>query len=173
MFCKNCGTEVKENVPFCANCGARLDAEVTQQPVQPAQNPYQNAPYQNTPYQQYQQYQQDNSAYDKKVGFVDAVKLMFKNYVNFDGRASRSEYWWAFLFNLLVSAVISPLSAVLPPLSVLSLALAIPGLALCVRRLHDTGKPWYYIFITFIPFVGSILLIIRLAKPSDGPNQWG
>lgn len=178
MFCKHCGNEVKENVPFCSNCGARLDAEAApqpeqayQQPVQTAQqpqgNPYQNNPYQNNPYQQ------DNSVYDRKVGFVDAIKLMFQNYVNFTGRSSRSEYWWAFLFNLLAGSVIGSIVALLPPLSVLSLALTIPGLALAVRRLHDTGKSWVYLLIVFIPLVGSFILLYQLTKPSVGQNQWG
>ena len=182
MFCKNCGNEVDENVPFCTNCGARLDVEVTSQPEQPVQQPYQNNPYQNNPYQNnpyqnnpYQQYNQQNAAYDKKVGFVDAVKLMFKNYVDFNGRASRSEYWWAFLFNFLVSFfVVGAISAVIPPIGgACSIALMIPGVALTVRRLHDRGKSWVYLLIGLIPLVGYILLIIQLAKPSDGPNQWG
>ena len=188
MFCKHCGNEVKENVPFCSNCGARLDVEAAsqpeqayQQPVQTVQQPYQNNPYQGNPYQgnpyqnnPYQQnYQQDNSAYDRKVGFVDAIKLMFQNYVNFSGRSSRSEYWWAFLFNLLAGSVIGSIVALLPPLSILSLALTIPGLALAVRRLHDTGKSWVYLLIVFIPLVGSFILLYQLTKPSVGQNQWG
>lgn len=38
----------------------------------------------------------------RKIGFGEAVKSFFKNYVNFSGRATRSEYWWVYLFNNIV-----------------------------------------------------------------------
>lgn len=205
MICKQCGSELREGAAFCSNCGAKQVTEeidfdktigtfdkvpvnngaqpVNMQESQPYQQPYQNNQYQNSQYQNnpYQNnpyrnnpYQQ-NSAYERKVGFIDAVKIMFQNYANFRGRSSRSEYWWAFLFNFLVSFfVVGAISAVIPPIGgACSIALMIPGLALTVRRLHDTGKSWVYMLIGLIPLVGSSLLIIRLTKPSDGPNQWG
>ena len=201
VFCSNCGAkQVTEEIDFektvgtfnnvPENTGAQpintQESQPYQQPYQNSSyqnNPYQNNPYQNNPYQnnpyQNNPYQnapyQQNSAYDRKVGFIDAVKIMFQNYANFRGRSSRSEYWWAFLFNFLASFfVVGAISAVIPPIGgACSIALMIPGLALTVRRLHDTGKSWVYMLIGLIPLVGSILLIIRLTKPSDGPNQWG
>ena len=43
----------------------------------------------------------------KKINMIDAVKLYFKNYFNFTGRASRSEYWWAYLAYAIVIVVIA------------------------------------------------------------------
>ncbi len=54
------------------------------------------------------------------------------------------------------------------------LVILIPSLALCVRRLHDTGKSGWFFFISFIPLVGAILLLVFLATDSQpGPNQYG
>lgn len=106
----------------------------------------------------------------KRVGFIEAVKLFFINYVNFSGRSTISEYWWVVLFNFLVSLCTSwiPVVGKLIPLG-----LFIPGLALSVRRLHDTGKHWYYIFMVLIPLVGFVILIVRYCMVSDADNIWG
>lgn len=40
------------------------------------------------------------------------------------------------------------------------LVMFVPGIASCVRRLHDTGKSGYYFFLSFIPFVGPLILFI-------------
>ena len=42
----------------------------------------------------------------KKINMIEAVKLFFKNYFNFTGRASRSEFWWFYLAYLIVAVVI-------------------------------------------------------------------
>lgn len=46
------------------------------------------------------------------------------------------------------------------------LVLLIPSLAVTVRRLRDAGKDWPWIFIFLIPLIGTIWLLILLAKPS-------
>ena len=108
----------------------------------------------------------------EKVGFGEAVKRFFLNYFNFKGRASRSDYWWAFLFNIIVSLVASfiPIPAVV---GLVSLVLLIPGTSLAIRRLHDTGRSWVWFLIGLIPLVGSIILIVFYCQDSDGDNQWG
>lgn len=105
------------------------------------------------------------------VGFLEAVKLYFSNYANFNGRARRSEYFWAILF---VNIVTTVLGFVLPEASsVWALITLVPGFAIVVRRLHDTGRSgWYYLFI-LIPLVGSIMLLIWICSDSTEDNQWG
>ena len=51
----------------------------------------------------------------------------------------------------------------------------IPGLSISIRRLHDIGKGWAWIFISLIPFAGPIILIVFLATASKFPpyNQFG
>ena len=80
---------------------------------------------------------------------------MWKNYVNFKDRTSVRGYWMAVLFNILAAFVLGIIAGIIPALSFLaglySLAILIPSLAIVVRRLRDTGRAWYYIFISCVP----------------------
>ena len=107
----------------------------------------------------------------KPVSFVDAVKLAFTNYANFNGRSRRSEYWWFTLFNSIGSSV---LGAIVPDLVwIWTLALLIPGIAIVIRRLHDAGKSgWFYLWM-LLPLAGQIIILIQLLKDSDADNKWG
>lgn len=100
-----------------------------------------------------------------KVSFVEAIQLFFKNYTNFDGRASRSEYWWIVLLNILVGAVVGAISPTLAGLW--GLVILIPSLALCVRRLHDVGKSGWFLLIGLIPLVGGIILLVQMLRDSQ------
>ena len=95
---------------------------------------------------------------------------MWKNYANFGGRTSVRGYWMAFLFNVIVSLVVGFIAGLLPALAIIgtiySLAGLIPGLAITIRRLRDAGQGWGWIFISFVPLVGVIILIVKLCKPS-------
>ena len=157
MRCNVCGKEMDEGSRFCMICGADQQAQ---------QSAYeQSAPVYTAP--------KTTSSNAGKVSFGKAIELYFKNYVNFQGRASVSEYWWACLFACLVNYGVSLLVPVPAVAIVVSLALCIPSLSLTVRRLHDTGKRWTYILMGLIPIAGSIILIIQHCKPSEGDNQWG
>lgn len=115
------------------------------------------------------------------MSFTEAIRSVFQKYVTFGGRARRSEYWWFFLFNSLVSSALSYLvrmtdgSAFMEGLSALfSLAVFLPGLAVAWRRLHDVGKSGANWFWIFLPIVGWILLLVWLARPGQaGPNRYG
>ena len=95
---------------------------------------------------------------------------MWKNYANFSGRTSVRGYWMAFLFNMIASFVLSLIAEILPILAIIgslyTLAALIPGIAITVRRLRDAGKNWAWIFISFVPLVGVIILIVLLCKAS-------
>ncbi|MEP1500313.1 DUF805 domain-containing protein, partial [Nonlabens ulvanivorans] len=55
-----------------------------------------------------------------------------------------------------------------------TLATIIPSLAVIVRRLHDTGRSGWFYFISMIPLVGTVILLIWLIEDSKhGANQWG
>ena len=120
------------------------------------------------------------------MDFKSAVEsVLKKNYANFNGRARRSEYWYFVLFNLIVGIVCSLITGILGGIPVLgailklasgliSLALLVPSLAVVFRRLHDIGKSGWWILISLIPLVGSIILIIFEATDSQpGDNQYG
>lgn len=111
------------------------------------------------------------------MSFVDAIKTCFSKYVDFNGRARRSEYWYFFLFNFIVTTVAGAISNALDVQlisTLVSLALLLPGLGVAIRRLHDIGKKWTWILFALIPIVGQIMLIIWYCKDSDpGTNEFG
>ncbi|MEL3912683.1 DUF805 domain-containing protein [Treponema pedis] len=103
---------------------------------------------------------------------------VLKKYVVFEGRARRKEYWMFVLFNSIFEVVLSGIDFVLGTGTILgslyALALFLPSLAVTVRRLHDIGKEWYWIFIGLIPIVGPIWMIILMAKKGmEGENEFG
>ena len=182
MFCNECGKELKEGAVFCTNCGAKSKNATVEQnndqintsdsyQAEESQSAEESQPvYAEPAYQAEPQPQPIVQSSGNRVSFPQAVRLYFQNYANFKGRATRAEYWWAFLFNLLVSFVATFIQ---PVGSLLVLALLIPGLSVGVRRLHDVGKSGFYMFMSFIPLVGAIILIVQFCKESDGDNQWG
>ena len=119
------------------------------------------------------------------MNFLNAVKSYFVRWNDFKTRSSRSEYWWATLFSVLVSlaselvnvAIASNPSALTLTIAILVLILLIfmmiASLALVVRRLHDLDKSgWWYLLIFTI--IGIIPLIIWFcSKGTEGENRFG
>ncbi|MCD7101745.1 DUF805 domain-containing protein [Pseudoclavibacter sp. 13-3] len=125
-----------------------------------------------------------------------AVTRWLKNYVNFSGRASRSEFWWVALVSTVIPIVLSLLGmigshtevttvrigdqlvstqqtvpgpfgiAVNVILVLYSLAVLLPSLGLIWRRFHDTDRSGGFYFLALIPFVGGIIVIVLLALDS-------
>ena len=131
---------------------------------------------------------------------IEAYKKFWKGYVDFEGRSTRSDYWFAYLANMLTVVAFYVLLAVFGGiagatdssfLAVISLILLLIffaygiaacflGIAVTVRRLRDAGYNWPYIFIPLIPFVGIFIFIFLLCQPTkvevplnnvDNPQQ--
>ena len=105
------------------------------------------------------------------------LKVVRDNYANFNGRASRQEYWMFNLFNFIFTIVVGFIDGFLS-LGFLSLlyvlAILIPGLAVLVRRLHDVNKSGWWFFINFIPIIGAIWMLILLCTDGNpGENSYG
>jgi uncharacterized membrane protein YhaH (DUF805 family) len=112
------------------------------------------------------------------MSFLDAIKSGFSNYVNFSGRAIRSEYWYWVLFVILAEGVTSIIDyGILGSqitTSLFGLATFLPGLAIAVRRLHDLDRSGWWIFLFFIPLIGAIVLIVwYCSRGTVGPNRFG
>lgn len=110
--------------------------------------------------------------------FVAAYKDALSKYAQFSGRLSVGGYWRFVAVNVVAWIVLITLGSIAKPLLVLAviywLAILVPSLAAVVRRLHDTGKAGTYIFISLIPFVGGIILLVWLVGAGNpGPNQYG
>jgi uncharacterized membrane protein YhaH (DUF805 family) len=103
---------------------------------------------------------------------------VIKNYVGFEGRARRKEYWMFFLISFIINIVLLILENVGNLPSVLSglysLAILLPSLAVTVRRLHDTGRSAWWLLIGLIPLIGAIILIVFTCQDSqESDNQYG
>jgi len=123
------------------------------------------------------------------------MKWMFlplKRYVDFDGRSSRSEFWWFLLF---VLTVVIGLTAIgiglgayyygrsdptpllgLPLVAamIFLLAILVPLIAVMVRRLHDRDLSGWFVLINLIPYVGWLISIVFMMLPgTPGPNTHG
>lgn len=100
------------------------------------------------------------------------IRCLRDKYVDFNGRAGRSEYWWFFLLCVAVAVVFNVLG--LEMLGLLAnLALLLPSLAVGARRLHDMGKSGWFQLVWLVPFVGWAIMIYWLVQPSGAANEYG
>jgi uncharacterized membrane protein YhaH (DUF805 family) len=117
--------------------------------------------------------------------------MPLKRYADFSGRSRRKEYWMFVLLQMLVLVPVLLIAfaiggpsedpadpfgsiAVLAVLAVYFLAFFIPGLAVQVRRFHDQDKSGWFILLGFIPYVGSIILLVFMClEGTRGPNRFG
>ena len=106
------------------------------------------------------------------MDFVTAVKTCFNNYVKFEGRASRPEFWWFMLFCLVGGMVAGIFGRTLNGL--FNLVVLLPSLAVGARRLHDINKSAWFLLLWLVPVVGWVILIWWACQPgTDGPNTYG
>ena len=173
-FCTNCGAPLQSDMAFCNNCGSPIKPTPTPTPT-PQSLPNSTVPnYDLDPFE---------------LSELDTLKFVFrKKYAEFNGRASRSEY---FRFSLMVALCIAIILSVFGiiglatnglastiilyiVLGIINLILLIPNLAITVRRLHDINKSGWYFFINIIPFVGPIwFIILMLTKGTLDNNNYG
>ena len=129
------------------------------------------------------------------MGPVEAIKNCFSKYATFRGRARRSEFWWFFVFLVVVGSVLVGVdqltgltyggstftvnessyevkSGILS--SVFWLVTLLPSLAVMARRFHDAGHSglwviWTYLlgFVCLIGFVSAIVFWCQKSQPGD------
>ena len=133
------------------------------------------------------------------MSFAASIKYCLSNYAKFNGRASRSEFWFFYLFNILIGGIPALLGFILMASTsttsadgmttelgaggvigliiillagLISLGLIIPNLAVGCRRLHDRGTSGWLLLLALVP-CGSIVLLIFWVLESQGPNSFG
>lgn len=114
--------------------------------------------------------------------------LALKKYAEFDGRSTRSEYWYFNLFYLIGALVVGIINGIIFGIikaiigydftgitgSLYSLAFLIPSIAVTTRRLHDVGKSGWMQLLVFLPIIGWIWLFILMVTDSQaGENEYG
>lgn len=132
---------------------------------------------------------------------MDWMILPLKRYADFDGRSRRKEYWMFTLLSVIVYAVcLAVMLAGMPwsdmaaansgqqmneppgllfwvglvPLAIWALGTLIPGIAVSVRRFHDQDKSGWMYLLSFIPYVGGIILLVFMCLDGTrGPNRFG
>ncbi len=94
----------------------------------------------------------------------------FRQFADFEGRWTRTQYWMFVLINFLIGlaiAVVANLIGMEFLSSIYSLVLLIPGISAGVRRLHDSGRSGWWMLLCLIPVIGWIALIVLLAMPTQ------
>jgi uncharacterized membrane protein YhaH (DUF805 family) len=112
------------------------------------------------------------------MGFAEAIRTCLRKYVDFNGRASRSEYWWwelgVFLLTICTVAIDYGVIGGQLLSSVASLALFLPNLAVSVRRLHDVDRSGWFLLLALIPLIGAIVLLVWfVSRGTAGSNRFG
>ena len=101
-----------------------------------------------------------------------SIKKCFQNYAEFNGRATKPEFWWFVLFCFLGTVILDLLAGGLS--AIFSLATLLPSIAVGARRLHDTNKSGWFQLIWFIPILGWLYMVYLLVQDGDAAaNQYG
>jgi uncharacterized membrane protein YhaH (DUF805 family) len=101
------------------------------------------------------------------MDFMTSVKTcLMEKYADFEGRASRPEFWWFVLFCFIVHAI-GDIIFRHWIMGLVSLALFVPSIAVGSRRLHDLGKSGWLQLLWLIPIIGWIILIYWWAQPGQ------
>lgn len=131
------------------------------------------------------------------MSFSDAVRVCLRErFATFDGRATRSEFWWFYLFTVIVAfvgylpllffgviagAMDNALGTLFGLLAVLwvivwiviLIALYIPLLAVGCRRLHDRGQSGWFQLLLLVPCGSLVLLVLWALEGTPGDNAYG
>jgi len=128
------------------------------------------------------------------MGFGEAIGAFYSGYFDFENRAIRSEFWWAFLFKTLVYIALVILMLVLASsmggidssdgeaglgLGMILIILfyignLIPNIAIAVRRFHDQDKSGWMYLLVFIPYIGGIVVLVFMCiDGTHGDNRFG
>lgn len=182
--CPICGEQMDADATVCPHCHEAVGAKAAAAPRTPQPSPRQapqparQQPRRLSDYMPYADRASDEQQADTgKASMLQyyLVDTFFKHYADFRGAIGRKKFWMSYLFYLLAYCAVFGLDLLLFPYTLFlltllfSLGLIVPVLALMTRRLHDIGKSGGWIFISLVPFVGGIWLLLLLVR--EGRTQ--
>ena len=130
----------------------------------------------------------ENGHLTRLIGELMELYLsVWKNYVGFSGRATRTEYWLFVIVNAILVSLLGGMSVLIrsgesdPTLDPMfyiyiafNIAIFLPTLAVTVRRLHDSGKTGLWILIGLVPIIGEVVLfVLMLLGSQKSDNKYG
>ncbi len=101
---------------------------------------------------------------------INWYMIALKKYAEFNGRSRRSEYWYFFLGNIIISIATSLIDQSMGTSFVgmiFSLATLVPSIAVGVRRMHDVGKSGWFLLIPIYN------IILAATDGTKGMNEYG
>lgn len=128
---------------------------------------------------------------------MEWMLLPYKRYVDFSGRSRRKEYWmfallFAIVYAVCYALILTGMPSVDPAtgmmtggggalsmvgsaiLGIFALGSFIPALAVMVRRFHDQDKSGWFVLLSLIPFVGSLIVLVFMClEGTKGANRFG
>ncbi|MGJ8544226.1 MAG: DUF805 domain-containing protein [Sulfitobacter sp.] len=127
------------------------------------------------------------------MGPFTAISAAFAKTLTFNGRSSRSEFWWYFLALALVqgAAFAADIATVLPYIFAEDIAAmmqfsvfdffsfwvvlltGLTSISLQVRRLHDAGYSGFWLFINIVPLGALVLLVFFVMPSKQETSHWG
>jgi len=194
-FCTNCGQELTVDAKFCPNCGAAqppvtaADSSTTDthREQQANINEFEQANATTNTQQVFHDVPYNEST---PPNLISSTGLYFKDAFNLHKRMGRADYWWASLGIALIAIVIGTVyvgvltatlgttddltgfdALLLIILAIYWLFITIAGFTAQFRRFHDIGYSGAFWLINFVPFVGSIAVLIMLCQPSRQFNN--
>jgi len=163
MTCRKCGELLENHMKFCPVCGAKQTGDEF-----PEDDAVLNPVHSHEEDCAHEGHVEGGS---KNIGFLEAFKLFFLRYADFNGRSRRREYWLGCLSVGILSAFVS---ATFTDFAwIWSLVIWLPTLSINIRRLHDIGRSGWWYLINLIPMAGPIIFLIWLCQDSGPDNRWG
>ena len=108
------------------------------------------------------------------MNFVESIQTCYKKFFDFNGRASKSEFWCFQLYAIIIYSLMFVFQGDLVLVfSILAIANTIPVYAAAVRRLHDIDKSGWMVLISVIPFIGLFIFVLLIRDGSKGKNRFG
>jgi len=181
--CPYCGKSILAIAKVCKHCGQSL---APQEESTPKQETVLEEPTVQNNYEQqkvYNSYTEETQQQVENLSGFQYFKKCLKHYAVFNGRARRKEFWMFVLFNMIFAIAAATLDNIIGTADydgfglfyyIYCLAMLLPSLAVLVRRMHDIGKSGWWFFISLIPLIGGIILLVFCCTAGNvGENRYG